>query len=73
MSDEETKAHDKRDAETLVALGSFMIILSIPVLIGTAYAEDAFAKVVNVVCSLILFAIGSGFTFRGWTGLKKLT
>ncbi len=73
MSDDDTKAHAKRDAETLIALGMFMVVLSIPVLIGTIYAETTYAKVVNVVSALILMAIGGGFTMRGWTGLKKLT
>lgn len=58
--------HTKRDAETLTFLGAFLMILGVPVMIGTFWAgEDSFYHLVNFTAGLIIFAIGAGFLWRG--------
>jgi len=58
----------KRDAETQMVLGSFVAFISIPVLIGTLWAEKLSARVVNLVAGSVLLAIGLGIALYG---LKK--
>ena len=64
-------AHLRRDGETLLALGGFMTVLSIPVLIGTAFAVREHAMIVNAVAGGVLLLAGLGFLFRGWWTLRK--
>ncbi len=60
--------HTKRDAESLWALGIFLVVLSIPVFIGTFFEEERFAQVVNVLAGLAILVIGALFIWRGvWT------
>ena len=62
----------KRDGETGLAVGLFVLALAIPVLIGTLYGlETPRAALVNFVCGLVLLAIGGGATFYGWSLLKR--
>ena len=56
--------HGKRDSETLFLLGGFITILSLPVLIGTVFAETGRAMVVNALSGLLLLIIGLGFVYR---------
>ena len=56
----------KRDAETQMMLGGFVTLISIPVLIGTFWADTTRAAVVNVAAGAILFAIGLGIAVYGW-------
>jgi len=60
----------KRDAETQMVLGAFVTIISIPVLIGTFWANTYRAAVVNLVAGAVLMAIGLGIAWYGW---KKKT
>ena len=61
--------HTKRDAEILQMLGIFLIVLAVPVLIGTFWAEGSFERIINVAAGLIIGAIGTGMVLRGrWTG-----
>ncbi len=61
--------HTKRDAESLWALGIFLVVLSIPVFIGTFFEHDSFAQIVNVCSGLAIFIIGALMIWRGiWTG-----
>lgn len=61
--------HTKRDAESLTALGIFLIVLAIPVLIGTFWAEGNVQRVVNVAAGMIVGGIGVAMLLRGrWTG-----
>ena len=60
--------HTKRDAEILCALGTFVVVLSVPVLIGTIWAEGAVAALINVAAGLIVGGIGVAMILRGrWT------
>ncbi len=72
MNHEDPHHHTRRDAETLLALGLFMTVLSIAVLIGTFWAERQHAMIINAVAGLVLFAIGAGFILRGWIVKKGL-
>ena len=69
MSDKRTgHEHTKRDAESLWALGTFLVILSIPVFIGTFFEDEVFAQVVNVIAGLAILTIGALMIWRGvWT------
>jgi hypothetical protein len=60
--------HTKRDAESLWALGIFLVVLSVPVLIGTFFEDEAFAQIVNVLSGLAILTIGALMIWRGvWT------
>lgn len=62
----------KRDGETGMAVGLFILALAFPVLIGTLYGLDRpRAAVVNFVCGLVLLAIGAGATGYGWILFKR--
>ncbi len=61
--------HTKRDAEVLRVLGIFLIVLAIPVLIGTIWAEGTAQVLVNIVAGVIVGGIGIAMIFRSrWTG-----
>jgi len=62
----------KRDSETNMAVGLFLFVLSLPVLLGTLWALDRpRAAVVNAVCGGVLFLIGAGVIFYGWLGIRR--
>ncbi len=63
--------HFKRDAETQTVLGIFITILSIPVLVGTAWAENYRQTVVNLTAGLVLLAIGIGVFVWGRKTSKR--
>jgi hypothetical protein len=53
----------KRDGETGMAVGIFVMALGLPVLIGTLWALDnPRAALVNAICGLVLLAIGGTAT-----------
>ena len=61
--------HTKRDAEILTVLGIFLVVLAVPVLIGTIWAEGAVPMLINVAAGLIVGGIGVAMILRGrWTG-----
>ena len=61
--------HTKRDAEILLVLGIFLVVLAVPVLIGTIWAEGAVPMLINVAAGLIVGGIGVAMILRGrWTG-----
>ncbi|MDX9975945.1 MAG: YtpI family protein [FCB group bacterium] len=62
----------KRDAETQIALGLFIVIIAIPVLIGTIYAVRPHAQVVNMIAGGVLLAIGAGLAWFGWRNRRRL-
>jgi hypothetical protein len=57
--------HTQRDREVLIALGTFLIVLSVPVLIGTFFEEGLVPSIVNVVAGLVILGIGAGMVWRG--------
>lgn len=58
----------KRDGETYMAVGLFIVALAIPVLIGTLWAWESRrnAAIVNLGCGVTLGAIGVVATYYGW-------
>lgn len=65
---------NKRDGETNMAVGLFLFVLGIPVLLGTFWALDRpHAAFVNAVCGAVLLFIGAGVTVYGWRGFRKAT
>jgi len=65
--------HSKRDAETQKVLGIFITYISIPVVIGTYWAETTRAMVVNATAGLVLFGIGIAMAVWGAKTSKKLS
>ncbi len=62
----------KRDGETYMAVGFFIIALSIPVLIGTLWAlQRPHAAIVNAICGVVLGAVGAAATLYGWKLFKR--
>ena len=62
----------KRDGETGMAVGIFVLALAIPVLIGTLWELDQpRAAVVNFTCGMVLFLVGGGATGYGWMLFKR--
>ncbi|HPO12514.1 MAG TPA: hypothetical protein PLI09_03645 [Candidatus Hydrogenedentes bacterium] len=51
---------EKRDGETYVALGLFIVAVGIPVVIGTYFAAQTNmrAAIVNIICAGVLLLIG---------------
>jgi hypothetical protein len=62
----------RRDAETLMALGFFMSVIAVPVLIGTVWSDRLIAQVVNATAGIVLLAIGVGMFLFGLSQFKKL-
>jgi len=69
---QEPHHHTVRDAETLLALGIFIVALALPVLVGTFFAKGSHAIVVNILAGAALLIIGIIFTLRGYWTLKHL-
>ena len=63
--EQEKKTYDARDALTGVILGVFFILMSLPVLAGTFFAEKAIDRGINIVSGLIILVIGAAFLARG--------
>jgi hypothetical protein len=62
----------KRDGETYMAVGLFVVALAIPVLIGTIWATDRpHAAIVNAIAGTILLLVGGAAMFYGWTIFKR--
>jgi hypothetical protein len=64
--------HAQRDAETLMLLGGFLLLLSVPVMIGSFWADDGFTVAVNLAAGLVLGGVGLGLFLRGRWYRKKL-
>ncbi len=64
---------EKRDGETYIALGIFIVAVGIPVVIGTywAYQSNVRAAVVNVVCGVTLLLIGAASMFYGRVLMRR--
>ncbi len=62
----------RRDAETQLALGLFVSVIAVPVLIGTIWADRLSAQVVNATSGAVLLGIGMAMFFFGLSRYKKL-
>jgi hypothetical protein len=51
---------EKRDGETYIALGLFIVVVGLPVAAGTYWAakSDVSAAIVNIICAGVLLLIG---------------
>ncbi|MBI2432742.1 MAG: hypothetical protein HYV26_07725 [Candidatus Hydrogenedentes bacterium] len=62
----------KRDGETGMAVGLFVLALGIPVLIGTLFTLDNHrAAIVNAISGLVLLLIGGWATIYGWVLFRR--
>jgi hypothetical protein len=64
--------YTKRDAETQTALGIFISVISIPVVIGTFWAQTTRAMAVNAIAGCVLLAIGITLVVWGRKTIKKI-
>ena len=62
----------RRDAETQMALGFFVSVIAVPVIIGTFWSDRLMAQVVNAGAGTVLLAIGAGMFLFGLSRYKKL-
>lgn len=65
MADDKNNDHAIKDKEIFYLLGVFIVVLAVPVLIGTFFAGRGHAMVVNAAAGLVLLAIGVAFILRG--------
>lgn len=63
--------HTQRDAETQTALGIFVIVISLPVLVGTFWAVRPHAMAVNVIAGFVLLGVGVALVVWGRVTAKK--
>lgn len=64
--------HQKRDGETLIALGLFLAVLGVPVILGIFWEPPGFVRWVSAVCGLALMGIGAAFIVKGRSLLVRL-
>lgn len=69
--DAQHSRHTQRDREVLTALGIFLVVLSIPVLIGTFFEEGLVPSIVNVIAGVVLLGIGGAMVWRGRRPVKE--
>ena len=62
----------QRDAETQMALGIFITILSLPVIVGTLWANNMHSRVVNIVAGTVLLGVGVALLTYGWSKRSKM-
>lgn len=70
----EPHEHMRRDADTLIALGLFLVPLGTLVIIGAYFIEHKasyFPFFIDILAGLIVGGIGVGFIIRGLSGRKK--
>jgi formate-dependent nitrite reductase membrane component NrfD len=57
--------HTKRDSETFLIIGVFVILIGIPVLMGAWWEDEFHAQAITVLAAIALFIVGGGMTGRG--------
>lgn len=62
----------KRDAETQMALGIFVVVIALPVLVGTFWADRTHAAVVNVTAGLVLLGVGAALALFGMRARARM-
>lgn len=72
MSKDQENAHSRRDGETLFVLGVFLVVLGLPVILGSWWAEKAIQMWVCLISGFILAGIGGAFVYYGKKALKRL-
>ena len=73
MSEEEhNNAHTQRDGETLFVLVLFLVILGLPVILGSFWSDTSIQKMVCAISGLVLCGIGTAFVVHGKKVLKRL-
>jgi hypothetical protein len=65
--------HTARDAETQLVLGIFIAVISIPVIIGTLWADTKAAMTVNLIAGIVLLGAGIGLMLVSRRTKSKLT
>jgi len=66
---------EHRDAELYIAIGIFIVALGLPVIFGTYFTYqvgDYRPAVVNLICGVIMTAIGVASIVYGWIIKKRL-
>ena len=61
-----------RDAETQIVLGAFVLLLSLPVIAGTFWADRFNALVVNLGAGFVLLLVGLAIFSYGLYRYKRL-
>jgi hypothetical protein len=61
----------RRDSDTQLALGIFVSIIAIPVIIGTLWADSTSTIVVNLVSGLTLLGLGLALAGYGFLGTRR--
>jgi len=60
--------HTARDAEILLALGAFLVVLALPVFVGAFLVDERVPALINVAAGLVVGGIGVLMILRGlWT------
>ena len=57
-----------RDRQVALILGTFFVVLALPVAVGTLFAELAIDRGINLAAGLILGAVGACFLTWGGRG-----
>lgn len=66
MSEKEPDSrHTARDADVLRAIGLFLVILGLPVAVGTIWAGEAVPALINLTAAALIIGIGATMFWRG--------
>ncbi|GMU91530.1 MAG: hypothetical protein AMXMBFR4_05880 [Candidatus Hydrogenedentota bacterium] len=64
--------HTKRDSETFMIIGGFIVALAVPVGLGHFWEwESAHAQTVNLIATVALAVIGGGMVWFGFKLRKR--
>lgn len=63
--------HRVRDGETLIALGAFLAVLGIPVMLGIFWEPPGLDRWVSAICGLLLLVAGLAFCYKGRSLLRR--
>lgn len=70
---EQNDKHGRRDADTQIVLGIFISIIALPVIVGTLWAEETHAMIVNIIAGLTLLGVGVSMVLLGRRNSKNLS
>ena len=66
MSEKEPESrHTARDADVLRVIGVFLVVLSLPVAVGTIWAGAAVPALINLAAAALIMGIGATMFWRG--------